>query len=387
MKARAREVLSLDQQGRGTLADALAACDPASEGARLAANDPAAILYTSGTTGRSKGAVLTQRNLAANALALHEAWGFGPDDVLLHILPIYHAHGLFVALHTSLLNGTRMRFHRRFDPVAVVRDLARSTVLMGVPTHYSRLLAEPTFTREACASMRLFVSGSAPLLEETFHAFRERSGHTLLERYGMTETGMNASNPLSGERVAGSVGPPLSGVEARVVADDGTPLPDGEVGSLEVRGENVFREYWRMPEKTQSEFRSDGFFITGDLARIDERGYLQLVGRAKDLVITGGLNVYPREVEEVIDALPGVVESAVFGVPHADLGEGLTAVVVPQDAANPPAEDEIRAAVRGQRAAFKVPKRVLIAAALPRNAMGKVLKSELRERHAALYSD
>ncbi|MEE3331096.1 MAG: AMP-binding protein [Myxococcota bacterium] len=374
------QVVTLDAAGGGSLLDGLE-----SEAAECASfgcdgDTPAAILYTSGTTGRSKGAVLSHANLAANARALHAAWGFAADDVLLHALPVFHAHGLFVALNTTLLNGTSIQFLPRFDPRDVLRCLPKSTVMMGVPTHYTRLLAEAEFSAEQCASMRLFVSGSAPLLAATFEEFRERTGHTLLERYGMTETGMNTSNPLDGERVAGSVGLPLPGVECRICDADGRAVDPGEVGGLEVRGPNVFREYWRMPEKTASEFREGGWFITGDLARIDERGYVHLVGRAKDLVISGGLNVFPKEVEGVIDDCPGVLESAVFGLPDADFGEAVCAAVVAESDESPEPEAVI-AFVKERLAGFKAPKRVFVVADLPRNAMGKVQKNRLREEH------
>ena len=348
--------------------------------------DPAAILYTSGTTGRSKGAVLTHGNLLSNARALAELWRFVPADVLLHALPLFHIHGLFVAINTVLAARASVLLLPKFEPTAVLAALPRCTVMMGVPTFYTRLLGEPALDPAVTARMRLFVSGSAPLLLDTHRAWRERTGHAILERYGMSETGMNTSNPYEGERVPGSVGPPLPGVEVRI-ADPatGAPLPPGATGGIEVRGPNVFAGYWRQPERTRAEFRDGGWFITGDLGRIDERGYVWIVGRAKDLVISGGYNVYPKEVEEAIDALPGVGESAVIGVPHPDFGEGVTAVVV--RAEHGPATDEatIIAALRERLAAYKIPKRVLFAAALPRNAMGKVQKAELRRAHAVLY--
>jgi len=368
---------TLDAEGAGTLTRELDAESADGEIANVSPDDAAAILYTSGTTGRAKGAVLSHANLASNARALHEAWGFQPDDVLLHALPIFHAHGLFVALNTTLWNGTSMLFLPRFEVDAVLEALPRATVMMGVPTYYTRLLADPRFGREHARGVRLFISGSAPLLAETFEAFRARTGHAILERYGMTETGMNTSNPLDGERVPGSVGPPLPGVECRVCDGDGRELARGEVGALEVRGPNVFRGYWRLPEKTASEFREGGWFVTGDLARIDARGYVHLVGRAKDLVITGGLNVHPREVEEVLDAHPGVLESAVFGVPDADFGEAVAAAVVLRE---PLREEELVAFARQRIASFKAPKRVHVVDELPRNAMGKVQKNALRER-------
>jgi malonyl-CoA/methylmalonyl-CoA synthetase len=374
--AGARAVVTLDAEGSGSLMDGAtdwtdlepAACEP---------DDLAALLYTSGTTGRSKGAMLTHRNLVSNALALRETWGFTGADVLLHVLPIYHTHGLFVAINTVLLAGARMIFLPRFDPDAVVPALAHATVMMGVPTYYTRLLARDDFDAQAARPIRVFISGSAPLLEETFAAFETRTGHRILERYGMTETGMNTSNPLHGERRPGTVGLPLPGVEVRVADDTGRPLAAGEVGVLDVRGPNVFKGYWRMPEKTAEEFRADGFFITGDIGAIGEDGYVSIVGRAKDLVISGGLNVYPKEVESLIDGLPGVLESAVIGLPHPDFGEAVAAVVVRQPGAAI-TEVDIIAAARAELAGFKVPKTVFFVEALPRNSMGKVQKNMLR---------
>jgi len=336
-------------------------------------DDLAAIVYTSGTTGRSKGAMLTHRNLGSNALALVEHWGFTRGDVLLHALPIYHIHGLFVAIHCVLLSGSRMLWLAKFDPEEVRSLLPRATVMMGVPTFYTRLLANPAFGAADCHSMRLFISGSAPLLPDTFSEFRRRTGHAILERYGMSETGMNTSDPVEGERIAGTVGPPLPGVSVRI--SDST---DG-VGGIEVKGPNVFAGYWRMPEKTRDEFTADGFFRTGDVGEILPNGYLRIVGRAKDLVITGGLNVYPKEVEEKIDALPGVAESAVIGVPDADLGEAVTAVVVARQGHDLD-ESGLIAALKSEIAHFKVPKRVHFTDELPRNTMGKVQKNVLRER-------
>ncbi len=342
-------------------------------------DDLAAILYTSGTTGRPKGAMLTHRNLGSNALALTDCWGFTRGDVLLHALPIYHVHGLFVACHCALLSGSRMLWLAKFDAGEVRALLPRATVMMGVPTFYTRLLALPEFGAADCASMRLFVSGSAPLLPETFEQFRARTGFTILERYGMSETGMNTSNPLAGERIAGTVGPPLPGVSIRVVDETGRPCAATEVGAIEVKGPNVFAGYWRMPDKTREEFTADGYFRTGDMGMLLTNGYLRIVGRAKDLIITGGLNVYPKEIEERIDALPGVVESAVIGVPDADFGEAVAAVVVPS-AGHALTESEVIAALKGEIAGFKVPKRVHFVADLPRNAMGKVQKNLLREQ-------
>jgi malonyl-CoA/methylmalonyl-CoA synthetase len=352
-------------------------------------DDLATILYTSGTTGRSKGASLTHRNLASNALALVEAWAFTRGDVLLHALPIYHVHGLFVAIHCVLLSGAHMLWLPRFDVDEVIGLLPQATVMMGVPTFYARLLASPRLTREAAQNVRLFVSGSAPLLSETHAEFRARTGHAILERYGMTETGMITSNPLEGPRAPGTVGRPLPGVSVRVVDDAGDPREPGTIGSVQVRGPNVFAGYWRMPDKTRDEFTADGWFRTGDMgewvAEGEAQGYLRLVGRAKDLIITGGLNVYPKEIEERIDALPGVVESAVIGVPDPDFGEAVTAVIVPRSGAHVDAS-QIIGALRGDIASFKVPKRVYVVDELPRNAMGKVQKNLLRERFAA-HSD
>jgi len=346
------------------------------------ADDLAAILYTSGTTGRAKGAMLSHRNLGSNALALVDAWGFTRGDVLLHALPIYHVHGLFVAIHCALLSGARMLWLAKFDPMQVRALLPRATVMMGVPTFYTRLLADPSFGAADCRSMRLFVSGSAPLLPDTFDEFRSRTGHAILERYGMSETGMNTSNPLGGERIAGTVGPPLPGVSVRVVGEDGAALAAGSVGGIELKGPNVFSGYWRMPDKTREEFTPDGWFRTGDVGEILNNGYVRIVGRAKDLIITGGLNVYPKEIEERIDALPGVVESAVIGVPDADFGEAVTAIVVPRAGATP-SEREVIAALKAEIAGFKVPKRVHFVDELPRNAMGKVQKNLLRERFSS----
>lgn len=346
-------------------------------------DDLAAVCYTSGTTGRSKGAMLTHANLAANATTLHRLWGFRPDDVLLHALPIFHVHGLFVALHTALLNGSTILFPPRFDVRQVMSLLPEATVMMGVPTFYTRLLDQPDFGPDACGHMRLFISGSAPLLAETHRAFEARSGQRILERYGMTETGMLASNPLAGERRAGTVGLPLPDVEIRVADEAGKPLPQGEPGAVEVRGPNVFPGYWRRPERRAEDFRPDGFFITGDIGSFDGEGYLTLVGRAKDLIISGGFNVYPKEIELVIDALPGVGESAVVGLPHHDFGEGVTAFCTAEG--GPPAEEEIIRRCRQELAAFKVPKRVVFVEALPRNAMGKVQKALLRQDYKDLY--
>ncbi|HLL30210.1 MAG TPA: malonyl-CoA synthase [Allosphingosinicella sp.] len=349
-------------------------------------DDLAAILYTSGTTGRSKGAMLTHSNLASNAETLREAWRFTARDRLLHALPIFHTHGLFVATNVTLLAGGSMLFLPAFDLGEIVRLLPKATAMMGVPTHYTRLLSSPDFTRERVEHMRLFVSGSAPLSAETHREFEARTGHLILERYGMTETNMNTSNPYEGPRVPGSVGPPLPGVEIRI-ADPatGAERPRGEVGSIEIRGPNVCKGYWRMPDKTAEAFREDGFFISGDLGFVDGAGYVRIVGREKDLVITGGLNVYPAEVEGAIEAIPGVAECAVIGVPHPDFGEAVVALVIAKAGATLD-EDAVRAALADRLAAFKRPKRVVVVDALPRNAMGKVQKNLLRERYDSLFS-
>jgi malonyl-CoA/methylmalonyl-CoA synthetase len=382
LQAGVPHVLELDDSGRGSLIDAAAPFADDFADVPRKGGDLAAILYTSGTTGRSKGAMLSHRNLACNASVLHAYWQFKPGDVLLHMLPIFHVHGLFVACHCALLNGSAMLFEPKFDAGRAVKLLPQATVFMGVPTYYVRLLGEPGFTRAACEHLRLFVSGSAPLLRETFEEFRGRVGHTILERYGMTEGGMFSSNPYAGERRGGTVGFPLPGMQIRVTDAASQPLPNGEVGQILVKGENVFVGYWRMPDKTREEFTSDGFFKTGDMGRFDAYGYLSIVGRSKDLIISGGLNVYPKEIEEVIDALPGVAESAVIGLPHADFGEAVHAVVVRRkDAAGAAlSEAAIIQALKGELANFKIPKRVFLVDDLPRNAMGKVQKNLLREK-------
>ncbi len=373
-------VFTLGAAGEGTLVAQAARLPSERQVAERSGGDVAAILYTSGTTGRSKGAMLTHDNLWSNVATLHGLWGFGPDDVLIHALPLYHTHGLFVALNLMLLNGGRMILLPKFDPERVIRLMKRATVLMGVPTFYTRLLASERLTREAAAGMRLFVSGSAPLLAATHEAFEARTGQRILERYGMTETGMNASNPLDGERRAGTVGPALPGVELRVTGPDGAVLPAGEVGGLEVRGPNVFMGYWRMPDRTAEEMRPGGWFATGDMAKIEADGYVTIAGRAKDLIISGGLNVYPKEIEQAIDALPGVVESAVVGAPHPDFGEAVVAVLT---ARGDPGD--VVGRLRDRLAPFKLPKHVEVVEELPRNAMGKVQKNLLRERFAGLF--
>jgi malonyl-CoA/methylmalonyl-CoA synthetase len=380
-----RAVESLGQARDGTFADEIAAEHPEFETVPRRPDDLAAILYTSGTTGRSKGAMLTHENLSSNALTLVDAWRFTAADRLIHALPVFHTHGLFVAVNTALIAGATMIFENRFDPGAVIAAMPGATSLMGVPTFYTRLLDHPGLTREACRNMRLFVSGSAPLIAETHAVWRERTGFAILERYGMTETNMITSNPYEGERRAGTVGFPLPGVSVRIaVAETGAPVPVGEIGVIEVKGPNVFKGYWRMPEKTAEEFRPDGYFITGDLGRFDSDGYVHIVGRAKDLVISGGFNVYPKEVETEIDAIEGVIESAVIGLPHPDFGEGVTAVVVPRPAALL-TEAYVLAALEGRLAKFKAPKRVFFVDELPRNSMGKVQKALLREAYKDAY--
>jgi malonyl-CoA/methylmalonyl-CoA synthetase len=379
-------VETLDKTGAGTLIDLAAASSHAFPTAVVGDDDLAAILYTSGTTGRSKGAMLTHGNLVSNALTLKDLWRFTSEDVLIHALPIYHVHGLFVASNVALLSDAAMLFCARFDPDEILSLMPRATALMGVPTFYTRLLAQPGLTEEAAAGMRLFVSGSAPLLAETHREWQARTGHAILERYGMTETGMNTSNPYDGERIAGTVGFPLPDVELRVVdPESGVELAADEVGMIEVRGPNVFKGYWRMPEKTAAEIKPDGFFVTGDLGKVDPAGYVHIVGRGKDLIITGGFNVYPKEVESEIDLIPGVVESAVVGVPHPDFGEGVLAVVVKGKEAELD-ERAVVAALEGRLAKFKLPKRVLFVDELPRNTMGKVQKNLLRQENAGLYS-
>jgi malonyl-CoA/methylmalonyl-CoA synthetase len=349
-------------------------------------DDLAAILYTSGTTGRSKGAMLTHHNLSSNTHALVETWQFTDTDALLHALPIFHTHGLFVASNVALMSGAKMLFLPKFDPNEVFKFMARATAMMGVPTFYVRLLDDPRLTREATAHMRVFISGSAPLLSETHRVFFERTGHAILERYGMTETGMNTSNPYEGERVPGAVGVPLRGVEVRITEPEtGQLLGGDEIGMIEVRGPNVFKGYWRMPEKTKAEFREDGFFVTGDLGKIDRRGYVHIVGRGKDLVISGGYNVYPKEVESEIDALDGVMESAVIGIPHPDFGEGVVAVVV-KGKGSKLQERDVLNSLKRRLANYKLPKRVLFAEDLPRNSMGKVQKNVLRETYGTLFT-
>jgi malonyl-CoA/methylmalonyl-CoA synthetase len=378
-------VESLGANGEGSLLKAATDAPPAPVVSR-GADDLAAILYTSGTTGRSKGAMLSHDNLLSNAKTLIDYWHFTERDVLLHALPVFHTHGLFVACHVSLLSGGAMIFLPKFEAGEVLRQMPKATSMMAVPTFYVRLLDEPGLTREATKHMRLFTSGSAPLLAETHRAFLERTGHAILERYGMTETNMNTSNPYEGARIPGTVGFALPGVELRVAdSETGRALAQGETGVIEVRGPNVFQGYWRMPEKTKAEFRDDGFFITGDVGRVDARGYVHIAGRAKDLVITGGYNVYPKEVEMELDAIEGVIESAVIGLPHPEFGEGVTAVLVCEKGSSL-AEADVLAALKDRLAKFKQPKRVFFVDELPRNAMGKVQKNVLRETYARTFA-
>jgi malonyl-CoA/methylmalonyl-CoA synthetase len=379
-------LLTLDSDGNGTLLLGLASLDPAPAIIQRRADDLAAILYTSGTTGRSKGAMLSHNNLASNAEVLYHYWHWQDgDDVLLHALPVFHVHGLFVALHCALLGTSSVHFLPRFDIDAVIEHLPCSTVMMGVPTFYSRLLDSRDFTAERCRNMRLFISGSAPLLAETHRAFEANTGHRILERYGMTETGMITSNPYNGQRIAGSVGFALPGISVRVADKHGIELPRGETGILEMTGPNVFKGYWQMPEKTRTEFRDDGWFITGDMAVMNPEGHISIVGRAKDLIISGGYNIYPKEIEDEIDEIPGVRESAVIGVPHPDFGEGVVAVVV-SDGSRILSEDDIIEPLQQRIARFKQPRRIYLVDALPRNTMGKVQKAQLRDLYRASYT-
>lgn len=378
--------VTLGRSGEGSLTDRAAQQPVDFDDVARGPDDLAAILYTSGTTGRSKGAMLSHENLASNARVLVEQWRFTSKDVLIHALPIFHTHGLFVATNVILTAGGAMLFESRFDPARIVSLLPRATVLMGVPTFYVRLLQQDSLNRQAAENIRLFISGSAPLLAETHAAWRERTGHAILERYGMTETNMNTSNPYEGERRAGTVGFPLPGVALRIAdPDNGETLAQGEIGMIEVKGPNVFSGYWRMPEKTKAEFRDDGFFISGDLGLIDADGYVHIVGRGKDLIISGGYNIYPKEVESEIDALPGVAESAVIGVAHPDFGEGVTAIVVRAPASTIGAA-EILSAIAGRIAKYKHPKRVIFVEELPRNTMGKVQKNLLRDTYRDIYA-
>ncbi len=372
-------VETLNADGSGSLSDVSAAMPAHYPTVERSADDLAAFLYTSGTTGRSKGAMLSQDNLLSNAATLADLWRFTAKDVLLHALPIFHTHGLFVATNVTLIAGGSMIFLPKFDQDAVIELLPKATAMMGVPTFYTRLLGDDRFNRDLTGHMRLFVSGSAPLLAETHKDFEDRTGHRILERYGMTETNMNTSNPYDGARKAGTVGPPLPGVELKITdAATGEDLPGGEIGQIEVRGPNVFKGYWQMPEKTAAELRDNGFFITGDLGRIDEDGYVQIVGRNKDLIISGGYNIYPKEIELLLDEQPGVMESAVIGVPHADFGETVLGLIVPRPGETPDL-DQILQVAGTSLARFKHPRKLVVVDSLPRNTMGKVQKNLLRD--------
>jgi malonyl-CoA/methylmalonyl-CoA synthetase len=386
-------VFTLGDDRTGSLLERAAHHSDVHQPVNKSADDLAAILYTSGTTGRSKGAMLTHGNLLSNAVTLKDYWGWKDGDVLIHALPIFHVHGLFVAIHGALINGSKMIWFAKFDPKAVLAAMPRATVFMGVPTLYVRLLAEPGLTKDAAKNMRLFIAGSAPLLIETFTEWQQRTGHTILERYGMSETIMLTSNPYAAdarhggqsERRGATVGFPLPGVGLRVVDDANKPLPVGEIGNIQVKGPNVFKGYWRMPEKTAEEFTADGWFKTGDVGKVDQRDYVSIVGRSKDLIISGGYNVYPAEIEGYINEMPGVAESALVGVPHPDFGEVGVAVVIAKPGAqlNP---DAIVAQLKSQLANFKIPKKCFVVPELPRNTMGKVQKNLLREQHKALFA-
>jgi malonyl-CoA/methylmalonyl-CoA synthetase len=377
-------VVSLGAAGEGSLPALAARMDKHHATAPRAGDDLAGLLYTSGTTGRSKGAMLTHQNLASNAQTLCSLWAFSPGDVLLHVLPVFHVHGLYVALNVAFLAGCEIVWFDRFDAERVIGALPQATVMMGVPAIYTRLLASPRLNPNACRNMRLFISGSAPLLASTHAEFRQRTGHDILERYGMTETGMLTSNPYDGPRLPGTVGFPLPDVSLRIADAQGQELPRGETGVIEVKGPNVFKGYWRLPDKTKEEFRADGYFITGDIGEMDDKGRVTISGRAKDLVISGGYNVYPKEIEDQIDALPGVGESAVIGAPHPDFGEGVVAVVTAKG--NLLSEPDMLAALSHKLAKFKLPKRIFTLNELPRNAMGKVQKAELRRRFADVFT-
>ena len=394
-KAGTQNVFTLGEDRTGSLLDRAAHCSDQHNPANCNPDDLAAILYTSGTTGRSKGAMLTHHNLLSNAQVLKDYWGWQKPgaslaqggDVLIHALPIFHVHGLFVALHGALLNGSKTIWLSKFDPKLVIQKMPEATVFMGVPTLYVRMLAEPSLTKQATSKMRLFLAGSAPLLLETFNSWQERTGHTILERYGMSETTMLTSNPYlpkDGERRGGTVGFPLPGVQLRVQDDSGQNLPTNEIGGIQVKGPNIFKGYWRMPEKTAEEFTADGFFKTGDVGKIDERGYVTIVGRSKDLIISGGYNVYPAEIESTINDMPGVAESAVIGVPHPDFGEvGVAVLILKPNATLTP--DAVIADLKAKLANFKIPKRCYVLPELPRNTMGKVQKNVLRETYKGLF--
>ncbi|MBN9627944.1 MAG: malonyl-CoA synthase [Acidovorax sp. 65-7] len=388
-----QHVFTLGDDRTGSLLDRAAHHSDEHQAVPRSADDLAAILYTSGTTGRSKGAMLTHGNMLSNAVMLKDYWGWKKGDVLIHALPIFHVHGLFVAIHGALINGSKMIWMAKFDPKAVIAAMPRATVFMGVPTLYVRMLAEPGLNKDAVKNMRLFIAGSAPLLIETFKEWQQRTGHTILERYGMSETIMLTSNPYAAdkrykgqdERRGGTVGFPLPGVSLRVQGDDGKDLPVGEIGGIQVKGPNVFKGYWRMPEKTAEEFTKDGYFKTGDVGKVDERGYVHIVGRSKDLIISGGYNVYPAEIEGYINDMPGVAESALVGVPHPDFGEVGVAVVIAKPGAQLDA-DAIVAQLKSQLANFKIPKKCFVVAELPRNTMGKVQKNLLRDQYKGLFA-
>lgn len=387
-KAGTRNVFTLDDDRTGSLLERAAHQSDRHTVAEKGEDDLAAILYTSGTTGRSKGAELSHGNMLSNARVLKDYWGWKKGDVLIHALPIFHVHGLFVAIHGALINGSKMIWLSKFDPKTVIRKMPEATVFMGVPTLYVRMLQEPALDRHAARNMRLFIAGSAPLLIETFNEWKERTGHTILERYGMSETIMLTSNPYDpkqGERRGGTVGFPLPGVSLRVMDDEGTPLANGEIGGIQVSGPNVFKGYWRMPEKTKEEFTPDGYFKTGDVGKIDSLGYVVIVGRSKDLIISGGYNVYPAEIEGYINEMPGVAESALVGVPHPDFGEVGIAVVIARPGAKLEAE-KIIAALKSKLANFKIPKKCYVVDELPRNTMGKVQKNILREKYKGEFA-
>lgn len=380
------QIETLNADGGGTLMAQAQVMPMSFAPVERSGDDLAAFLYTSGTTGRSKGAMLTQDNLLSNARTLVSEWRFTSDDVLLHALPIFHTHGLFVATNVTLAAGSSMVFMPKFDLDQIIASMPEATTMMGVPTFYTRLLDDERFTKDLAAHMRLFVSGSAPLLAETHSQFEERTGHRILERYGMTETNMNTSNPYDGERRAGTVGFPLPGVELKITnPDTGASLATGEVGQIEVRGPNIFKGYWQMPEKTAAELRQDGFFLTGDLGKIDDDGYVHIVGRNKDLIISGGYNIYPKEIELVLDDQPGVLESAVVGVPHPDFGETVLGLIVPEKGATPDT-DAMMEAVHHSLARFKHPRKLVVLAELPRNTMGKVQKNILREQFQDMFA-
>ena len=379
-------MFTLEKDGSGTLVDESDHCVHEFKTIETSSNHIAALLYSSGTTGRPKGIMLSHKNLISNTKTLSEYWEFTNEDVLLHALPIFHVHGLFVAIGCALYSGATMCWLEKFNVEKIIANLPSCSVLMGVPTYYTRLLASPEFSEKTCANMRVFISGSAPLLEETFHDFKQLTGHEILERYGMTETNMNTSNPISGQRKPGTVGPPLPGVEVRVVDDNENDLSINEIGNLFVRGPNVFEGYWKMPEKTEEDFTRDGYFKTGDKAKIDDDGYVSIVGRSKDMIISGGLNVYPKEVELILDDIEGVYESAVIGVPHQDLGEAVVAVVVKNETSAEITAQILIEKAKKELAGYKVPKQIIFVDALPRNTMSKVQKNVLRDTHKLTFT-